>query len=115
MALEMKYKAGTGSEYLKAYFHVISVDCNWRMLRARAVIYIHRNLLSRTNDEEPVGHLGFDFSGDLQPEDISEIVNVPSFVEIFGIAVFDAGKTNPVKLVYEYIKELPEFEDAKDV
>lgn len=116
MALEMKYKAATGSDYSKAYWRVISVNCNWATKFARAVIYIHRNLSSRTVDEEPVGHLAFNFSGDPQPEDISYIANgVPSFEATFGIAVFDARKTNPVKLVYEYIKELPEFEDAKDV
>ena len=117
MALEMKYKAITGSDYSKAYYRVIQVDCNWATKGARATVYIHRNLSSRTVGEEPVGHLLFDFAGDVPgPEELpSEINGTPSFEEIFGIAVFDVRKTNPLKLVYEYLKTLPEFEDAKDV
>ena len=116
MAIELTYKAVTGSDYPKAYWRVVLVNCNWGTKTAKAVVYIHRNLSSRTVGEEPVGHLIFDFSGEPQPEDISEITNqTPSFEKIFGIAVFDAKQTNPVKLVYEYLKTLPEFADSKDV
>ena len=113
MALELSYKAATGSDYSKAYFRVVSIDLNWSAQYARAVVYIHRSKTSRESNDQPVGNKSFEFSGAVDDLDIQN--QLPSFDGVFGVGVFDARKTNPVKLVYEHLKTLPEFEDAKDV
>lgn len=105
MALQLEFSAPTGSIYPEAYFRVVQVNCSWMNKRAKATILIYRNVAARLADKKQVGQMAYSFNGE----------EGDKFNKLFSMEIFNKKKTNPLQVVYEHIKVLPEFEGSKDV
>lgn len=110
MAIQLPFSSDSGDDYPEAYARIEEVNLHYGEKRGRLTIAYYKTRAAANNGKRPIGSRAFDFQKEAQAE-----LNIPAFDYLFGVAMFAASKTDPLKLGYIWLKTLPEFSGGLDV
>ena len=108
MALERSYESDTGFTAPAAYHRVVTVNADWHAQVAQVVVVIFKDATARNEDKKPVGRLKYVLG--TRADDTGK-----TFEDVFGVDTLSAADNNPVREVYRWLKQKPEFREAVDV
>jgi hypothetical protein len=102
MALVGEYiQAATGVVHQGAYMRIGRVEVDWDVRQATGIASIYRDQAARQEKLEPIARQAISVGGDM-------------FVAFFGYEALDVDGSNPAAQMYEYVKQLPQWEGWED-
>jgi hypothetical protein len=96
--MALKIEKDTNYGVSATYWKIIETNINYLSKNSRVVVAGYIDQKARDNGKEPLAGFGFDWNG-----------------EEFPFSVDALTEENPVKIAYEKIKKIPEWELTEDV